>query len=221
MDTQRAIIWDMDGVLVDSHAVHFEAWRQIVRQELGFELDRERFNPMFGWSDAEILAELADGSLSPERVQAISEAKEARYMALTPGRLRPFPGALELVRACDAAGWRQAIATSGPFQNLEIVLRLFNLRPWIRTWACKEDVARGKPDPEVFSVAARRLGIAPARCVVIEDSIAGVEAAHRAGMVCVAVTNTFSAEELAGAERVVSTLEALTPEALAALLEGD
>ena len=221
MDNSKAVIFDLDGVLVDTARFHFEAWRALAR-ELGLPLpDEAWFRQTFGRRNEEILQTLLPRPLSAEEAQRLSQHKEALFRALARGKIEPLPGARPLVYALKQKGLRLGIGTSTPPENLEMILEELKLKEAFDAWVTGADVQRGKPDPEVFLLAAERLSVPPERCVVIEDAPAGIEAAKRAGMRAVAVTTTAEPEALKakGADLIVGSLQELTPEQLEALLE--
>jgi beta-phosphoglucomutase len=212
-----AVIWDMDGVLVDSTEGHLAAWQRIFAEE-GLQLDRAGFLRTFGQRNDTALRAVMGADLSAERIQALSDRKEAYFRSLVPQLVRPIPRALALLSGLHAAGVRQAIGSSAPRANLEAMLPLLGAPEVFGALVTAEDVARGKPAPDVFLTAAARLHVPPARCIVLEDAPPGVEAARAAGMRCVAVTTTRPAAELQRADRVVASLDELSPAALRALL---
>lgn len=182
MGEPRAVLWDLDGTLVDSLEQHWRAWRETVAAE-GVEITKAQFRDTFGRRNDAILARLLGADTPPERVRRIGEAKESRYRELVAaGGLEALPGAAEWVARLAVDGWRQAIASSAPRLNVEVVLTVLGLGERFNTSVAAEDVRIGKPEPEVFLTAAARLDVAPARCVVVEDAVAGIEAARRAGM---------------------------------------
>ncbi len=217
--TQRAIIWDMDGVLIDSHEAHYTSWRDVLARELGFELTRERFAGLFGIDGYETVRRVMGGSPDPAQVDHVYHEKEELFRTRATSGITMQPGARALIEALDAAGWRQAIATSAPRANLDLVVTTFGLDGVLKTRICLEDVARGKPDPALFTLAAQRLGVPPRQCVVIEDSGGGLEAARAAGMRCVAVATTRAPEALQLADRVYESVAAVQVADLAALLD--
>ncbi len=187
MSAPRAVLWDLDGTLADSTEYHWRSW-QVALESEGVPITRERFLASFGQRNEEILTAWLGVDAEAERIRRIGDAKEEAYRALVRGGgLEPLPGAAEWVRALDEAGWRQAIASSGPRANVEVMHEALGLGTYIATLVGAEDVARGKPDPEVFLTAAGRLGVAPHRSVVVEDARAGIEAARRGGMRSIAV----------------------------------
>jgi beta-phosphoglucomutase len=127
-----------------------------------------------------------------------------------------LPGVAELLNGLKALGWKQAVGSSAPRQNLEMILDLTGTRAYFDALVAMEDTTRGKPDPQVFLLAATKLGAEPARCVVFEDAVAGVQSARAAGMKCVAVrfVGHHAADKLAaaGADRVVESLAEVTAE---------
>jgi beta-phosphoglucomutase family hydrolase len=218
-DRAKAVIFDLDGVLVDSSRLHFVAWQAWAR-EVGLEqrVAEAWFRKTFGLRNDAILATLFERPLPPEEVEAHAARKEELFRELARGRIRPLPGAKELIEALHRRGFRLALGTSTPPENVELVLRELELAEHFPARITSADVQRGKPDPEVFLRAAERLSVAPERCVVIEDAEAGVEAAHRAGMACIAVVTTRPSEALATADLIVRSLADLTLENVGRLL---
>lgn len=206
------VIFDLDGVLVDSSSFHFEAWKRLAAEE-GFpvRVTESWFKSTFGQRNDTILATLAGRPLSPEEITRLSERKEKLFRKLVAAGLRPLPGAAELVKGLHRAGVLLTVGTSAPRENLKFVLEKTGLGPYFTCVVTAEDVTKGKPDPEVFLKAARCLGLPPSSCVVFEDAEAGVEAARRAGMRCVGVATTHPPERLlrAGADLVVRSLAEL------------
>lgn len=151
----------------------------------------EQFLASFGQKNDRILAGWLPDPASPDAIKRIGDAKEAEYRRLAQAHgLAPLPGATEWVVRLQADGWRQAIASSAPRQNVEVMLQALGLREYFDAITSAEDVTAGKPDPQVFMAAASRVDLPPARCIVVEDAAAGVEAARRAGMRCVGVSRT-------------------------------
>jgi beta-phosphoglucomutase len=217
---RRAVIFDADGVLVDSYRAHFEAWKAMGRQ-LGMDLPEETFAATFGRRNEDLMHDLWGDAVAPEDIPAWSDWKEAAYREIL---LRDFPamdGARDLIDALRAAGFRLAVGSSGPPENVAACIRGLERTGAFDATVDGAQVTRGKPEPEVFLKAAEKLAVAPARCAVVEDAVAGVEAAKRAGMVAVGLTGTTTRAALApGADLVVDSLRALSPEAVAALIDG-
>jgi len=200
----EAVLWDLDGVLVDTALLHYQAWCQFLN-ELGRSLSEEEFRRTFGLRNDLILRDML-GEVSTEEVRRLSERKEALFRQHAAGRVTPLPGAVELVRRSRDGGRRTALVTSSPRANIDFVLEQVGLTGAFDTIVAAEDVSRGKPDPEGFLLAARNLGVPPERCLVIEDAPGGIEGARRASMRSLAVTTTHPREALSSADAVVDSL---------------
>jgi HAD superfamily hydrolase (TIGR01509 family) len=212
---ERAVLWDLDGTLVDSEEFHWLSWRDTLRAE-GIPLSYEQFLESFGQRNDRILSNWLGPGADLARMQRISAEKETEYrrLAETHG-LMPLPGAREWLAALRVAGWKQAIASSAPRLNVETMLRVLHIDGYFDAIVSADDVTIGKPDPQVFLKAAEKLGVPPARCVVVEDAAAGVEAARRAGMRSLGVTKNARLP----ADLAVASLTDLPPDAFDRLLE--
>jgi beta-phosphoglucomutase family hydrolase len=210
-DLPRAVIWDVDGTLIDSGALHFESWQEIMRAE-ALELTHDQFHATFGLRNDAVLRTFLGPDVSADEIDRISRIKEQRYRDLLRARgIQPLPGVRRWLEELRAAGWRQAIASSAPMLNLEAILDALDLGGYFGAIASADDVTHGKPDPEIFLLAAARLEVEPRRCVVIEDAPAGVEGARRAGMRSIGVL--FAHDTLA-ADMVTRSLDELPPDVL-------
>ncbi len=208
------VIWDVDGTLVDTAELHFRAWEELCR-ELGRPFTRADFAATFGRRNPEILHILFGDRFTPREVDDLGERKEERYRAAARQQgVSLLPGVRALLEGLKAAGFLQAIGTSAPRVNLDLILALTDTARSFDAWSTAEDTQRGKPDPQVFLVAAERLAVEPARCLVVEDAPAGVQAAKAGGMKCLAVNfvghHPDAALRDAGADLVVPTLERVT-----------
>lgn len=178
----RAVLWDMDGTIVDSADYHAEAWHAAMAPR-GVHLTDEMFRSTFGQRNDTILRIWVGESITDEQIRAISDEKEAAYRAIVAERgIALLPGIARRIAQLRERGWRQAIASAAPRANVEAIIAALDLGGVIDGFVGAEDVRHGKPDPEVFQRAAALLGAAPERCVVVEDAPAGVEAGRRAGM---------------------------------------
>jgi HAD superfamily hydrolase (TIGR01509 family) len=202
----------MDGVLADTGEVHYQSWLKTLAGA-GILFDRETFRRTFGMNNAGLLEFTLGYPLEPDRLQEISERKEATFRQEIRGRVKLFPGAREWLERLAGSGIRQAVASSAPLENIEVLVDELGIRQYFDVLVSAYKMP-GKPDPAVFLEAARRLDMPPEACLVVEDSIAGVEAARRAGMRCIAVTNTNPREALQEADVIVETLVELGKEAL-------
>ncbi|MDP2662325.1 MAG: HAD family phosphatase [Dehalococcoidia bacterium] len=213
---ERAVIWDMDGVLVDTAEAHFRAWRRMFGG-MGRDLTREEFFERFGMKSVEILRE-ALGDLPSKELSRLAFKKEGYYREEIAGKVVALPGVGRILDLLQREGFRQAIASSAPVINIGLILETTGIGRFFDAVVSGDEVKAGKPDPEIFLEASRRLGVAPAFCVVMEDAIPGVMAAKAAGMRCVAVTNSHPAHELRHADIIVDSLELVSPETLEKLL---
>ncbi len=221
---EGAAVWDVDGTLVDTAELHFDAWVELARQ-IDRPFTRADFAATFGRRNPEIIRQLFDAGADDARVADIGDRKERLYRAaaLRQG-VTLLPGAAELLAGLKALGWPQAVGSSAPRDNLEMILDLTGTRNYFSVVVSMEDTTRGKPDPQVFLVAADKLGVPPGRCVVFEDAVAGVQAAHAAGMKCVAVRfvghHPDEALRAAGADRIVESLAEISAEEVRQLVTG-
>jgi HAD superfamily hydrolase (TIGR01509 family) len=210
-----AVLWDLDGTLIDSEQYHWLAWRDSMAAE-GVALTYSQFLKTFGLRNDAIIPQWIPGA-SVEQVQRIADAKEQLYRRLVrEGGLVPLPGATEWTQRLAADGWRQAIASSAPRENIDAVLAVIGLGSVFQAVVSAEDVTLGKPDPQVFLTAAARLGSTPGRSVVVEDAPAGVEAARRAGMPSIGVNRNGVRLP---ADLAVASLDDLPADAFSRLLK--
>ena len=213
----KAVIWDMDGVIADTGAAHFAAWRQVMA-ELGRPFDEADFGRIFGIVNPDAVRLLLGETVSSYEIARISERKETLFREAVQVHVSLLPGVETWLERLRQQGYRQAIASSAPPANIEVLLRVLNIGPYFQATVSADDVTKGKPDPAIFLKAAAALGVSPARCVVVEDAVAGVQAASRAGMVCLAVATTQPAERLSDADLVVKRLTELADDAFERLL---
>ena len=205
-----SVIFDWDGVIVDTSRQHEEAW-ELLAAELGHPVPHGFFKPSFGMKNDKVISELLRWTTDPAEIERIARAKEERFRTLARQEgVVVLPGVRAWLETLRTAGVKCAIGSSAPRANIEFIIDDLGLREFFRSIVCGEDVSRGKPNPEVFLTAANRIGAAPARSLVIEDAHVGVEAARAAGMKVVAVTTTHPADTLADADLVLAGLHEFT-----------
>lgn len=214
---EGAVIWDLDGVLVDTAEYHFASWRDTLNKR-GRRYSREEFRQTFGMRNDEIIRKILGGSVGLEEIQSFAREKEDAFRSLIKGNLKALPGVMFLLKELKEKKYKMALATSAPLENVKAMLKELGIEDYFQTVVADEDVKRGKPDPEVFLKAAEKLGAEPSSCLVLEDSIAGIQAAKSAGMRCIAVATTHPREKLARADMVVSTLEEVCTDTVEELL---
>lgn len=205
-----AVIFDLDGVLVDSYRAHFASWRQLYG-ELGIDYGEAAFAADFGRTSRDILRRTLGAELTDGRVRQLDERKESLFRDILRENFPAMDGAVELIDALAADGFLLAVGSSGPPENIALSLEKLGRAAKFVAVVTGVDVTRGKPDPQVFQLAAERLRVPPASCAVVEDAVHGIEAAHRAGMAGIALTGTNTREKLAHADLVVDHLRELTP----------
>lgn len=201
MADNRAVIFDMDGVLIDSEPLHFRATQDILKAYGVALTEVDYFSRYIAYSDWEIMELLlSDPALRP----AAAEAKSRRYLELVGSGVPAFPDGLHLLGRAD--DWRVALATGSMRHEAELALASLGIRDRFQTIVTREDCVNGKPHPEPFLRAAEGLGLPPRRCVVVEDSPGGILAAKAAGMQCVAVTHSCPKSSLREADLIVDDL---------------
>jgi beta-phosphoglucomutase len=207
----------MDGTLIDSAEYHWLTWRDTLARE-GHALTQDQFASWFGQRNDAILRRYLGDGITPSEISRLGDAKEAAYRDMVRARgIEPLPGVRGwLVRLRDT-GWRQAVASSAPPANIEVIIEVLGLEGVFDTWVSAEEVAHGKPAPDVFLRAAEKLGVPAGRSVVVEDAPAGVEAGRRGGMRTIGLT---SMSRPLDADIVVASLEDLPDDAFERLV-GD
>ncbi len=201
-----AVLWDLDGVLVDTGELHYQTFVAVL-DELNISLDRAAFARTFGMNNTGIFRLLL-GDPSAEQIEQLSDHKESLFRAMLPDKLHALPGVLQLLERLSAQGIPMAVASSAPMENIDLILSELGIRAYFRA-IVSGALMPGKPDPAVFLEAALRLEMPPQRCIVIEDSIPGVQAAKSAGMKCLATLTTNPAEALQAADLIIERLELL------------
>jgi len=203
MTAPFAVIFDMDGVVVDNITYHFDAWRQFASR-YGFSLsDEELTRYVNGRVAKEVLEYLFNQELTPEEVHRYTEEKETAYRDLYRPHLKPTEGLLPFLQMLQANRIPVAVATSAPYTNIDFTLGGTGTGPYFREIVDARHVKRGKPDPEIYLQAADRLSMPPAQCIVIEDALLGVQAGLAAGMKVIGITTTHTADELSNTHLVI------------------
>lgn len=200
----QAIIWDLDGVILDSADEHRRAWKRLAEDE-GVVFTDDDFWATFGKRNNDIIPHYWK-TASAEQVHELADRKEMYFRAFVRETAAFLPGAEELMRGLHEAGFAQALASSTPVENIKLISTLLGLERYLSIFVSGETVKHGKPAPDIFLKAAQELGIVPAACVVIEDAVAGVEAAHNAGMRCIAVAGARDLPGLRAANLMINNL---------------
>jgi HAD superfamily hydrolase (TIGR01509 family) len=213
----KALLFDLDGTLIDSMPLHHEAWVEWHARR-GIAMDTGCFfATTAGRSNAEILADMFPEHGTDEHV-VMADDKEAIYREIAAKSLGMIAGAQAFVAQARAAGCKVAVCTAATLPSMALAFERFGIDAWVDTITSPADGLRGKPHPDIFLEAARRLGLAPQHCVVFEDAPLGVEGARRAGMKAVALTTTLPAEAFAEYDNLIAIAPDFTSLALSALV---
>ena len=202
----KGIIFDLDGTMVDNMMVHHRAWQRKLA-ELGLPLPLEAVMEKVHGINDEILERLFGDRFSPDERRRISFEKEAAYRDIFLPELRLVPGLQQFLENARAAGIPMALGTAAPTENVDFVLDNLHLRPYFTGIFDAKAVAKGKPDPEIFELAAASMGLSIADCLVFEDSVTGAETARRAGTKAIIVTTTLTREDFAHFNHIIRFIE--------------
>jgi len=213
----RAVIWDMDGVIADTAPYHFSAWQEVF-QKRGVDFTEDDFRRNFGQRNDAIIRNTLGEDISQSEIDAIASDKEKNFRQRVRHNIKPLPGAIKLITSLKQHDFSMALASSAPMENIQLVTRGLGIESSFQAIVSGREVNEGKPSPQGFLLAAQKLGVEPKNCIVIEDAVAGVTAAKRAGMRCLAVANTHPRISLTEADLIVDTLEEVTMDDLEELL---
>ena len=214
----KAVIWDMDGIIADTSQYHHKGW-QIVFRKRGTNYTEEDFRRNTGKRSDTIVREVLGEKIPQNEITKIIQEKDETFRQLMGQKIKLFPGVLKLITSLKEHGFKIAIASSAPMENIRLITRSLKIDNRFDAIVSGWEVTKGKPQPQTFLLAAEKLGVETEDCIVIEDAISGVTASKRAGMRCIAVTNTTSREELREADLIIDTLEEITVADLNRLLE--
>jgi beta-phosphoglucomutase family hydrolase len=214
-------IFDWDGVIIDSSSHHEKSWERLAA-ETGYVLPQDYFKKGFGMKNAFIIPRLLKWTETPEDVHRLSLRKEELYREIVVEHgIAPLPGVMKWLDELKRYGIPCAIGSSTERRNIDTILDVLGFGHYFSAVVSAEDVSHGKPDPEVFLIAAQHIGQNPSHCVVFEDALVGIEAAHRGGMKAVGVATTNPIELLCAADLAVHRLDELSIEKLTALIRPD
>jgi len=214
-NNKRAILWDLDGTIVDTYAGHLQTWENAL-EAYGYQLDRALFVEQFGRNNASLLPALLGFEPEPDLMKKIIEAKERLFLEITAEWITLVPGVTSWLRAAAELNYTQAIASSAPMDNIRSMLAVHDLEGHFASLVSGSNLP-AKPEPDVFLRAADILQVPKENCLVIEDSVAGVAGAKQAGMRCIAVTTTWPSNKLSQADLVVDDFTMPLIECLRAL----
>jgi len=210
----EAVIFDMDGVMVNNFEIHLEAWKVFCsRHQVAFTESSLRKHA-FGRSNDELMPYFFKREMTPAEIRALEEEKEGIYRSLYRGKVVLVEGLKDFLAALVRAGIKRAVASSAPKENVAFIMDEAGIAAYFPVLVSREEVVRAKPDPEIYLRAARLLSVLPGSCVVFEDSFAGIEAARKAGMKVVGVATTHPPENLSHCDRVIRNFTEITVDIL-------
>jgi len=206
-DQNYAILWDMDGVLVNTGEYHYQSWKKTF-EGIGLSYSREQFRKTFGMNNAGVLKYILGKKLPHDQEQSIGDQKEILFRDAVRGKARLLPGVKSTLIKFSEWNFKQAIASSAPPKNIDVLVNELKIGQYFDATVSGNDLP-GKPDPAIFLRASQLLDVEPERCIVIEDAVAGVAGAKNAGMKCIAVTTTNTIESLTKADLILESLDDL------------
>ena len=207
---KKALIFDMDGVIVNNDRYHCLSWVEFARKH-GKEVTFDEVTSWFGSTNRTILEDLFENTLSPAQITQMGREKEIIYREMYARDIKPVSGLPDFLGSLDGS-FLVGLATSAPGENVEFVLRETGLSGYFTSITDESDIKNGKPDPEIFLRAASKLGAVPADCLVFEDSHHGIVAARRAGMHVVGVATTHKPEMLKDTDLIIRDFTEITVE---------
>ena len=216
--SRYCIIFDMDGVLADTEPIHFESWVKLGK-EIGVEFTKGLFKQTFGQQSPTITRRLVGAGIDQNLIEKWADLKEQYYRDMVQNKLQPLPGAVELIKRLKSKGFKLAVGSSAPPENVELLLNSLKIKKYFDVIITAEDVEKGKPEPDVFLKASNILKIEPKNCIVIEDAPVGIEAAKQAGMRSIALTTSHYKNELQAAQIILKDLSNVSTDDIIKLFE--
>ena len=217
MCDQYSVIFDMDGVLADTGPIHFDSWVKMT-SEIGYHFSKEFFEKTFGQQSPSIVRKLVGHRIEQELVEKWAALKEQYYREMVKDKLKPLPGVKRIIQELKSYGFKLAVGSSGPRENVELLINTLKLKKDFDVLISAAEVKNGKPAPDVFLISAKKLKTEPKNCLVIEDAPVGIEAAKRAGMKSIALTTTHEKNELLNADLIVKDLSKVSLQDIMLLL---
>ena len=205
----EAVLWDLDGVIADTGSYHCQAWQYVFKKR-GVNFTEDDFQHHFGQRNDTIIRSAMGEDMGLGELDVIAEEKEENYRQRVAQNITPLMGVRELMKLLRENEVKMAIASSAPMENIQLIIRGLGIDKCFQAIVYGREVTEGKPSPQVYLLAASKLGVKPQNCIVIEDAVAGVAGAKRAGMQCLAVTNSHPEVSLKEADLIVDSLAAVT-----------
>ena len=205
MESEYGVIFDMDGVLADTGPIHYESWVKLAN-EIGSRFPKELFERTFGQQSSAIVRMLVSPNTEDSKIIEWAALKEEYFRDMVKDKLFPLPGVISILKTLQMNGFKLAVGSSGPPENVELLLNTLKIKKYFEVIITAAEVKKGKPEPDVFLIAANALNVLSENSIVIEDAPVGIEAAKRAGMKVIALTTTHDEKELLDADIIVKDL---------------
>jgi len=204
----KAAIFDLDGTLIDNNAYHLKTWR-VYLEKIGIEISEDAYRKNInGRTNKDALEYIYNKKMTPEEAMVYALEKEALYREIYKADIKPVNGLIELLEVLYNRNIPMAIATSGIQVNIDFMFEHIPIKKYFKEVVNSSHISKGKPDPEIYLKTASLLNMPAENCLVFEDAVVGVNAAHAAGMKVIAITTTQSAEELKNAEMIIKDFTA-------------
>lgn len=205
----KGLIFDMDGVLLDSEPLHLKAY-QVLLKDFGITFTEEDNRPFLGRIDLELAEHLVSQHSLPMNALQLVERKEENLTGLFTSKLEPMPGVIKVLQRAEALSIPCAVASSATLPTIQLITKRLGIARYFQTLTSGDEVPHGKPAPDVYLLAAQRISVLPINCLVVEDSYNGVLAAKAAGMQCIAIPcSTTRHQDHSKADKILGTLESL------------
>lgn len=204
----KAAIFDLDGTLIDNNAYHLKTWR-VYLEKIGIDISEDAYRKNInGRTNKDALEYIYNKKMTDEEAMVYALEKEALYREIYKVDIKPVNGLIELLEVLYSRNIPMAIATSGIQVNIDFMFEHIPIKKYFKEVVNSSHISKGKPDPEIYVKTASLLNIPAKNCLVFEDAVVGVNAAHAAGMKVIAITTTQSAEELKNAEMIIKDFTA-------------
>lgn len=214
-----ALLFDMDGVIVDNMDVQVQAF-QLLFRDLGLTTDARRLlEQLNGMPSGAIIKSVFRHPVPKKQIETYADQREFLYRVLYWDDRREVPGLRAFLEAARAAGFKIGLGTGSGNDTISYIIDYLHLRPYFDVVVTKDDVERGKPHGDTYSVTARKLGIAPERCLVFEDAVMGEQAAYKAGMRCIALSTSLPPDKFQAPLKIIKDFTEITPDEVVTLLE--